>query len=107
MSNQDVVTLNEAIEYLFELSQLDGFALGELVHARAPCNDELAAHPSVQVAEEEDGHCTVGIVGILNGLFGTLPDGRGKITFVLDEDEVINVRGTWPEETPWFEAAQE
>jgi hypothetical protein len=58
------------------------------------CNDELAQHPTIQVVEAEDqeGRApTVGLLGLLNGICGCAPDGRGLISAVYDSvtDELI------------------
>ncbi len=75
-------TLDETIGFLNELLALDVDAVSALMcNARVPCGDALANHPTVQVGlqpgtTKDDGLCDVGLLGVLNGLFGTLEGGR-------------------------------
>lgn len=71
-----VVLLNEAI-----LS--DSKAVGMLIAARVPCNDRLADHSTIQVGLI-DGKYRVGLLGMLNGMFGIDEDGYGPITAVFN-----------------------
>jgi hypothetical protein len=48
-----------------------------LIAQRVPCNSALADHPTAQVAEHE-GQVKIGLLGVLNALFGTLDDKAGK-----------------------------
>lgn len=91
------VTLDEVIDYLNELIQTDCPAIAALVANRVPCNQEMADHPTVQVMQQHGGF-HVGMLGILNGLFGTFEDGWGPITFVFDKGNLVRViRATGPE----------
>jgi hypothetical protein len=56
---------------LNHMLQIDPEATAALIEARVPCNDKLADHPSIQVHQDDDGACTVGVLGILNGLCNT------------------------------------
>ena len=62
-----VVVLNDAVER-------DPEAMTELVNMRANCNERLAAHPTIQVQKYSEVH-RIGILGILNGVFGGGPSG--------------------------------
>jgi hypothetical protein len=78
--------VKDAVELLNGAFCDDPAAMGALIEARVPCNKELAHHPSIQVSAEEDGsNCRVGLLGILNGLFGVRDDGRGHIEAVFDD----------------------
>jgi hypothetical protein len=79
------VTIDDAIAYLNELAVLDKPAIAALIANRVPCNEQLADHPTVQVGAQNGGFW-VGMLGILNGLFGTLDNGWGPITFVFDDE---------------------
>lgn len=75
-------TVNEAIEVLNRAFAADPDAIRALVSFRVPCNSTLADDPTIQVktveGEPRDGdHCEVGILGILNGIFGTREGARG------------------------------
>jgi hypothetical protein len=81
-----VVTFQHALDLLNEVVLLDPVAAHALIEHRVPCNDGLAQHPTVQVAQgEEQGTCVVGLLGILNGLFGTDSEGWGILAAVFDE----------------------
>lgn len=79
------------IERLNEISRTDPVAMTKLVSARVPCNEEMASHSSVQVDCSTE-HPTVGLLGILNGLVGTIGSGPkaswGLITICIDEGVV-------------------
>lgn len=101
------VTIDQAIELLNELVQLDRQCVTNLIRARfpttqrwsgtLPCNSALAQHPTVQC----DSSGAVGLLGIINGLFGTLDEGDragwGFITAVLDDRaQVVRFERTKP-----------
>lgn len=69
------VTIARAIELLNELIALDEDAVTALFENRVPCNEALADHPTVQIVVNAENKYTVGLLGIINGMFGV--DGRG------------------------------
>jgi hypothetical protein len=77
------------IEKLNEIAEHDPVAIGQLIEVRIACNAKLADHPTVQVSDQ-GSHPEVGILGILNGLIGTIDDGPkkgwGLITAVFEND---------------------
>jgi len=83
------ITVNNAINCLNEIFKHDPEAVALLVKNRIPCNKALAAHESVQVRENCDGKFSVGILGILNGLFGADEKGYGPIAAVCEKDGTI------------------
>ncbi len=83
-----VVSVDDAIAFLNELIELDHHAISCLVTTHCICNKHLAEHPTTQVKKISDGH-TVGMLGILNGLFGTDERGIGYITCVYDENNKL------------------
>ena len=82
------LTLDKALEILNSMVEADPDAAYALIETRVPCNQDLAEHPSIQVVAQEDGSYSVGLLGILNGLFGTIEEGPkkgwGAITAVFD-----------------------
>jgi hypothetical protein len=91
---KETVTLDETIEYLNELIKLDRDAIQQLATHRAFCNSQLAGHPTCQVNEkvlnvDPDPHAypyyEVGLIGILNGLFGVNELGNGNLLFMFDD----------------------
>lgn len=79
------ITIDETIDFLNDLIKTDKPALAALIANRVPCNRELAEHPTVQVAQQNDGF-HVGMLGILNGLFGIHETGQGPIAFYFTDD---------------------
>lgn len=85
---QTQVTLNEAISYLNELIELDRITIQSLSRKAAKCNEALAEHPAVQVGTHKGG-TYVGLLGVLNGLFGVDEDGWGSIVFVYEDGRLV------------------
>ena len=81
------VTVEEVVEFLNQMLALDPDCVLNLIKARVLCNDVIADHPTIQVnGDAVTGITTVGILGVLNGIFGTHEDGFGPITAVFDDD---------------------
>lgn len=87
------VSLDQAIDYLNELIAADRPAIAALIANRVPCNQALAKHPTCQVGQQHGGF-HVGMLGVLNGLFGTFEDGWGPITFVFKDGDLDCVEPT-------------
>lgn len=84
---------DNVIAFLNTLLEVDRKAITKLFDGhRVSCNDALVNHHSVQVLDE-GGKYSVGFLGILNGLVGTITDGEkigwGHITMVIDETGLI------------------
>lgn len=99
-SEQEKVQLaQEVILYLNEILALDPNAVLNLCEHRVVVNDQLAGHPTTQIAVIEDvgygsedlpqGVLGLGILGILNGLVGVREDHWGYITAVYGEDQKL------------------
>jgi hypothetical protein len=86
--NWPPITPDHAVEVLNELLALDYPAIAALVERRWACNKALAAHPTCQVVSGLSG-ASVGILGVLNALFGADEDGWGTICVVCDENGVL------------------
>lgn len=80
------ITLDEAIVFLDSLVKIDASALCGLIEHRVLCNDALADHPTVQVGSPPGEPARVGVLGILNGLFGANEAGWGPIGANFDDD---------------------
>ena len=90
------VTVEDAILYLNGILHTDGDCIAELVSHRVVCNHAMAHHPTVQVMEK-DGAFLVGLLGILNGLFGANDDGWGYISaYFGDGGELDHFKVTEP-----------
>lgn len=78
------ISLDEVIEFLNELVRTDPDAMHMLVEHRQSCNKDMAEHRTVQV-HDYHGVPKVGLLGILNGMFGINERGWGPITAVYDK----------------------
>ena len=73
------ITYSEIVTFLNELLKRDADAITRLIEYRVPVNHRLAAHTTVQHAVSDDtGQPKVGLLGILNGFFGTFDEGPRK-----------------------------
>jgi hypothetical protein len=78
------LTLGRAIVILNELVELDRDAMTDLCQRRVKVNGNgLLEHPTVQCGKH-DGEYQVGLLGILNGLFGVREDGAGYLCANFD-----------------------
>jgi hypothetical protein len=85
------VLADRMVGLLNELLELDYGATVELIFGpHVPCNEALANHESVQVRELPEEHQQgerkwgFRVMGLLNGLCGTYPDGYGRISGEFD-----------------------
>jgi len=76
---KEVISIENAIEVLNRLNETDPKAAMALVETRVPCSEELAEDPEIQVGFSSNGAFQVGVLGIINGLFGITDDGFGSI----------------------------
>lgn len=72
LTDEDRAAIQRAIDTLNRVHNADPTVLPLLAAYRVPCNDAVADDPSVQVSPipGSDGQCEVGLLGIINGLFG-------------------------------------
>jgi len=87
--NANMPSIDDAIRILNEINEMDSEVLPALINQRVPRNQTLADHPTVQVGGRnslnisEDAYAErpfeVGLLGILNGLFGVADNGWGYI----------------------------
>jgi hypothetical protein len=89
--------IDNTIKYLNDLVQLDPEAIEKLVEYRVPCNKSLLDHPHVQTYQAILETPRLGMLGILNGIFGLQPEGSlhpgwGYIAAVFD-DQTMKLTG--------------
>jgi hypothetical protein len=72
------------VDLLNEIGRIDPEALALLIETRVPCSAKLAVHPTIQVINTREGY-SVGLLGVLNGLFGIEPHSRGCIEVEVEE----------------------
>lgn len=90
MSDMIPKTPQDAIDLLNEALRLDPHVMGWLIAFRGPCNDALAEHPTIQVGQNsKDEPTVVGMLGILNGIFGKRDNGMGFIGAVYDGGKLV------------------
>ena len=91
---KEEIRLDNTIKTLNNALEDDRKAVTALMlNSRVDCNDKLAEHPTIQVhcydseTNERTDECSVGTLGLLNGLFGiSEEDGWGAIAAVIDEE---------------------
>ncbi len=76
---KESVTPQDVVDLLNEVARIDLGLVQMLVDDTLLCSSELANHPTIQVRDEISGGYSCGLLGILNGLFGTDTNGRGII----------------------------
>jgi hypothetical protein len=98
-----VITIDQAIELLNQAVLTDREAIAALISNRVSCNEALANHPTIQVVaiinktracgKSEPGlnieRYEVGLLGILNGLFGIDENGWGFIVAHYDDSGTL------------------
>lgn len=88
---RSAIQIGQVIDLLNAANELDPKAMAALVAARVECNEALTEHPTIQCGGDEvlGGEYTVGLVGILNGLFGVDARQYGAISARVREDGSI------------------
>jgi hypothetical protein len=90
MSLKESITVQDVCSLLNELLIEDAKCIHDLVNARIICNSKIADHPTVQVQQYKgEQQAKVGLLGIINGLFGIRDDGMGAICVDIDDDDKI------------------
>ena len=94
MAIKESVTLEDVAEFLNELLKVDYDTINKLFSIRMACNGELADHPTVQVLQvggnKTNPYFVVGIIGLLNGLFGTTEHGWGRLCVNAEKDKILS-----------------
>ena len=80
------VTPQDAVDLLNEASQLDPASIRFLIERRAVCTPGLADHPTIQVNTDESGTPYVGLLGVINGLFGVDENTCGSVIAFIPDD---------------------
>ena len=86
--------ISQAVKVLNEAIESDPIAMNQLINSRVMCNAALADHPSIQVGK--DTRYTevwwVGLLGIINGIFGVDENGWGFIEAEVRDDNGMVIR---------------
>lgn len=81
-----------AVHSLNRALQVDPQALHELVEHRVPVAPLMASATAVQCEMPEEGIARMGVLGLINGIFGVNKEGRGWIRAVFDASETMLLR---------------
>jgi hypothetical protein len=85
-SNVDMTDrVDHAIAVLNELVALDREAVEQLVEYRVACGSGIADHPTAQVTGDSESGPHIGMLGVINGIFGVNARGWGYITAEFDD----------------------
>lgn len=71
------ITPKEVIKFLNEALKNDPIAISSLFQIRVYCNIKTAKHKSIQVVKTGKDSYIVGLIGLLNGMFGSDREGWG------------------------------
>ena len=74
--------LEFAVEVLNQALESDPKAISAMMAQRFDCNKALTEHPTIQTGESD-----LGVMGLINGLFGVDKDGRGFIAGIWVDKE--------------------
>ena len=87
---QPVITPSDAVALLNSAFETDPEVMKTLSLTRYTCNEKLADHPTIQVLWEKDKMLNpeVGMIGILNGIFGIREDGMGHVCTKLENNQM-------------------
>jgi hypothetical protein len=89
------ITPKNVCNLLNEMLELDYKSTKKLVEYRVPCNEKIADHPTIQVQKfKTDKFPKVGLIGVINGMFGTRKDGMGAICYEIDLGKIIRFKPT-------------
>jgi hypothetical protein len=93
---REEVSIHDTIEYLNELLALDAKAMATMIGSRVQCNDALRDHHTALVLATgpAGSNARVGMLGLLNGLFGVRDDGLGEISAVFDKGKLVRFERT-------------
>lgn len=88
---KEKVSVDDVIDFLNEVLSLDHSVAQAILDNRVPCNFAVANHNSIQVrCEDVDVNCSVGLLGLLNGVFGANEKGYGPIAAVVEKDGKVS-----------------
>lgn len=96
----NLLAIRDAVRVLNEALAADPEAVNRLFNHRVRVNGALTLHPTIQVVSlsvkdarpEDTGEArvnTLGVLGLINGLFGVDVDGWGYIVSVHDDNDMI------------------
>lgn len=86
----NIEVLQEAVRVLNEALRLDPTAINALFLHRVAVNVPLAEHSTIQVRRSSPPPAdTLGVLGLLNGIFGADVDGIGYLCSLVEDERII------------------
>lgn len=85
---RNTISIAETVEYLNSLLAADPLAMRAMLRTLTICNNTLAEHPSAQVWDCGDT-AAIGLMGVINGLFGIDDNGWGAIAYCIDDESQV------------------
>lgn len=82
------ITPKQVIDFLNKALKNDPIAISSLFQIRVYCNIKTAKHKSIQVAKTGKDSYVVGLIGLLNGMFGSNKEGWGCIAIKCKGTEI-------------------
>jgi hypothetical protein len=93
MTKHVLVSPEHAVEVLNRALDADPSAIHDLFKRAVLCNNSIGDDPTIQV-ESLGTLSKLSFLGLLNGIFGVRTDGRGHITAVYDDEELVRFETT-------------
>lgn len=84
----DPVTIDVAIERLNSMLAADPVVMHSLMNIRVTTNKTMADHPTAQVLPV-NGMYMIGLLGVINGIFGADDGDIGYIAMLVNNDEKV------------------
>lgn len=88
---KESITPDDVCDLLNELLSVDYDSIYELVTRHVECNQALVDHETVQVRGYA-GPPSVGMMGIINGMFGVNQNGHGPICYEIENGKILKFR---------------
>lgn len=87
MSIKESITVQDACDLLNEYLSLDYPSCSRLITHRVNCNKAISDHPTIQTKDFPGrSKWRVGVLGLLNGMFGADDNSVGAISYELDPE---------------------
>ena len=82
----ETISIDDVVEYLNSVLEADPLALRALLCTFIPCNKKLAKHPTAVVNPAWHEGYTIGVIGLINGMFGVGEDNYPAICYKIDTE---------------------
>lgn len=83
------ITIVEVVNFLNEALELDRECISELfLDHKVKCNRSMADHETIQVLRFSEEVFNLGVLGLLQGLFGIRADGMGYLAMHVKDGKI-------------------